>query len=196
MKRLLTALIWLTLAGCSTMSLDAYRGTRPEFRPEVYFDGDTRAWGFFQDRFGKIRRQFVVDITGHNDDGVLTLDERFQYKDGERQTRTWKIRKTGPDTYEGHAGDIIGPAIGQRAGQTLHWRYDINLPMNGSTYKVHFDDWMLQQDDRVMINRTFVSKFGLNVGEVVIFFEKQNLAKAAFIPVLAPSAGRHVQATD
>ena len=196
MKRLLTVLIWLMLAGCSTMPLDAYQGTKPEFRPEVYFDGETRAWGFFQDRFGKIRRQFVVDITGHNDDGVLTLDEHFRYKDGERQMRTWKIRKTGPDAYEGHAGDIIGTAIGQRAGQTLRWRYDINLPMNGSTYKVHFDDWMLQQDDRVMINRSFVSKFGLNVGEVVIFFERQDLAKAAFMPVLAPAATARAQSAD
>ena len=60
----LAAIGVVALVGCSGMQVEDYAGTMPVFRPEEYFQGQTRAWGFFQDRFGTIKRQFVVDIDG------------------------------------------------------------------------------------------------------------------------------------
>lgn len=36
-----------------------------------------------------------------------------------------------------------------------------------------FDDWMWRLDDKRVLNRAYMKKFGLDVGEVIIFFEKQ-----------------------
>ena len=39
--------------------------------------------------------------------------------------------------------------------------------------RLAFDDWMWRQDDNVIINRASVSKFGITVGEVLIFFQRE-----------------------
>jgi hypothetical protein len=40
------------------------------------------------------------------------------------------------------------------------------------TYDVQFDDWMYLMDDRVMLNKAVMSKFGLRLGEVTLTFVK------------------------
>jgi len=38
---------------------------------------------------------------------------------------------------------------------------------------VDFDDWMYLMDDRVMLNRSAMSKFGVYLGEVTLTFRKR-----------------------
>jgi hypothetical protein len=161
------------LTGCAGMKIDDFTDTGPEFLPDEYFIGQTKAWGFFQDRFGTVRREFVVDINGYMEGEILVLDEHFVYADGELDQRTWRIRKLDDGRYQGEADDIIGTAQGEQRGKAMRWRYDFDLAVGERTWRVHFDDWMFLQDENVMINRTTVSKWGLTIGEVYIFFMKQ-----------------------
>jgi hypothetical protein len=39
---------------------------------------------------------------------------------------------------------------------------------------VNFDDWMWQMDEFSMMNRSTMSKFGIDLGEVTLFFRKRN----------------------
>ena len=160
------------------MKIDDFTDTGPEFVPEEYFLGQTKAWGFFQDRFGTVRREFVVDIHGYMDGDVLVLDEDFVYADGEIDKRIWRIRYLGDGRYEGEADDIIGTAQGERRGKAMRWGYDFDLAVGDRTWRVTFDDWMLLQDENVMINRTTVTKWGFTLGEVYIFFQRQPEAAA------------------
>ncbi len=41
-----------------------------------------------------------------------------------------------------------------------------------------FNDWMFLQEDGVVINRARVSKLGFTIGEVTLFFRKQDLDAA------------------
>lgn len=155
------------------MRVEDFAAATPVFKPEEFFQGRTKAWGFFQDRFGNIRRQFVVEIDGRLDGGTLIMDESFAYSDGEKATRIWRIKPLGDGKYEGTAGDVIGTAQGKVAGNAMNFVYQIDLPIQGSTWRVHFDDWMLQQDEEVMVNKSTVTKFGIELGEVFIFFRRQ-----------------------
>jgi hypothetical protein len=172
-RNLFMAVIMIVITGCSAMKIDDFADTGPEFIPEEYFLGQTKAWGFFQDRFGTVRREFVVDIEGYLEDDVLVLDEDFVYADGEVDKRVWRIRHLGDGRYEGEADDIIGTAKGERRGKAMRWVYEFDLATGDRTWRVTFDDWMLLQDENVMINRTTVSKWGFTLGEVYIFFQKQ-----------------------
>ena len=163
----------LTLIGCETMTPDDFKDHKPKLDLFDYFQGQTRAWGLFEDRFGKVRRQFQVDIHGTVADGVLTLDESFRYDDGELASRVWTIRRDGPDGYIGTAPDVIGEARGRAAGNALNWSYALDLPVGGSTWRVAFDDWMFLQPDGVMLNRATISKLGLEIGSVTLSFSKQ-----------------------
>jgi hypothetical protein len=174
MRRLVWALgLVLLLSACgSGMKLEDFEGKQPSFRLEEYFLGPTKAWGWFEDRFGKIRRQFVVEMTGTVEDGVLTLDERFVYDDGERETRIWTIEVQGDGRYRGTTDGVVGAAEGRVVGPALNWTYTFDLKVGDNTWQVHFDDWMIQQDDQVVINKATVSKYGFTLGTVMLFFKK------------------------
>jgi hypothetical protein len=45
--------------------------------------------------------------------------------------------------------------------------------VDGSTWDVQFDDWMFLMDERVMLNRAVMSKFGIRLGEVTLAFYKR-----------------------
>jgi hypothetical protein len=158
------------------MRVEDFEGRQPRFVLEDYFAGDTKAWGIVRDRFGVVRRQFTVDMTGTWDGDTLTLDEHFVYDDGATDRRTWTVRRIDEHTYEGRAADVVGAATGRSFGNALNWRYTLALPIGGRTWHVDFDDWMLLQPDDVLINRADMSKFGIHIGEIVLFFRKDAAA--------------------
>jgi hypothetical protein len=183
----LVGLAFLT-AGCSDMRVEDFAGKQPQFVFEDYFAGETKAWGIVRDRFGKVRRQFTVEMNGSWDGKVLTLDEHFVYDDGETDKRTWVVRKLDEHRYEGTAGDVIGSATGATYGNALNWSYTLALPIGERIWHVDFDDWMFLQPDGVLINRADMSKFGIRLGEIVLFFKKDVGAAAATEPVTNPAA--------
>lgn len=167
------------LAGCSDMQIEDFEGTQPQLVLEDYFTGETQAWGIFEDRFGNLRRQFEVDITGSWDGETLTLEEDFAYADGETDRRVWKITKTGPTSYRGEAADVIGTAEGEIAGNAFNWRYTLALEIGGRTWHVAFDDWMFLRPGGVIVNKAEVTKWGFKIGEATIFFRKPAAEQAS-----------------
>ncbi|MCE8006643.1 DUF3833 domain-containing protein [Aestuariivita sp.] len=139
---------------------------------EVFFHGQSKAYGQFQDVFGTVRRRFEVDITGTWDGQRLTLVEDFVYEDASTERRVWTLTKTGPDSWTGTAPGVIGTARGKERGDTFNWHYTIDLPVPEGTLRVTFDDWMwLLSGDR-LLNRAYMKRFGVDIGEVIIIFEK------------------------
>ena len=147
-------------------------GHGSQFRPEEFFVGRSTAWGLFQDRSGRLRRRFTIDAQGIWELGTLTLTENFTYDDGQSERRVWQITKTGGDSYEGIADDVIGAAHGTIAGNALHWTYRFALRLGRRSITVRFDDWLLRLDDDLLVNRAQVSKFGLRLGDVTCVFRK------------------------
>ena len=158
-----------------------FENNTPKLDLFSFFKGETIAYGIFEDRFGNLKRQFRVNITGNVDNKVLTLDESFLYDDGEKAKRIWKIKKIIDDeqkiSYEGQAEDVEGKATGSVVGNTLNWSYDIFLNIKGSNIKVHFNDWIYKQSDDLAINRAYVSKFGINIGSVTLVFLRGKTAQ-------------------
>ncbi|MDP3288124.1 MAG: DUF3833 family protein, partial [Methyloversatilis sp.] len=92
--------------------------------------------------------------------------------DGTTSRRVWTIRDLGNGRYTGRADDVVGEATGEANGSALRWRYVLALPVDGSVYNVDFDDWMYMIDDKVMLNRSAMSKFGIHLGEVTLSFTR------------------------
>jgi hypothetical protein len=166
----LMATVFLT--GCGGMDIKDFEGNEPTFVLEEFFEGRSQASGIFYDRFGNIRRQFTVDITGAVDGDTLTLVEDFDYDDGEKERRVWTLTRTGETTYEGHADGVVGIAKGEIAGNAFHWQYTFDLKMKDRTLRVHFDDWMFLQPNGVVINRAEVTKWGIGLGTAIISFTR------------------------
>jgi len=160
--------------GCaSSSSLAQIQDGPRQLVLEEYFLGQTSAYGLFEDRFGKVRRQFKVDITGALDGNRLTLTEHFLYDDGERETRIWEIDVLGDGRYRGTAGDVTGIAEGQVSGNAFNWKYKVDLKVGGSVWNVGFNDWMFLMEDDVLLNRAYVTRYGIEIGQVTIAFRKE-----------------------
>jgi hypothetical protein len=161
------------LNGCAGVTVNQYAEQAPALDLPTYFNGTLDAYGMFQKRSGEVVKRFHVVIDAHWQGNVGTLDERFTYSDGSTQQRIWTITKTGSNTYRGTASDVIGEAIGEQAGNALRWQYVLALPVDDKVYHVDFDDWMFLMNDRVMLNRSTMSKWGFDLGEVTLTFVKR-----------------------
>ena len=177
-KSSLIALL-LLLSACSAPDVSHYAKNQPVFDPVRFFVGKTDAWGMFQQRSGEVVKRFHVAIVGREEDGNLILDEQFKYDDGTTQQRIWTLTRQPDGTWRGRAGDVVGEAIGQTAGNAMNLRYTLLLPVDGSTYEMTMDDWMYLIDENTMVNRTSMRKFGIEVGQVTLFFRKSGTTHSA-----------------
>ena len=161
------------LSGCSSPQPAHYAAERPVLDPSVYFNGTLDAWGMFQDRSGRIVKRFTVAMTGRWEGDTGVLEEDFVYSDGTKERRVWTLKRVAPDRFIGTAADVVGEASGILSGNTFNWRYTLALPVDGRVWHVDFDDWMVLVDDRVMLNRAVMSKFGVRLGEVTLSFTRR-----------------------
>ncbi len=165
--------VLLMLASCGGNKLEHYADMEPTFDMRHYFNGPIKAWGIVQERSGKVVSRFDVVMHGSWEGNVGTLKEDFTYYDGSTQQRVWTITQKPDGTYEGTAGDIIGTAKGATSGSAVNWAYSMDVPVGDTTYRLRFDDWMWQMHDGVLINRSYLKKFGFTVAELTLFMQKQ-----------------------
>lgn len=163
----------LLLSGCASAPTPAdYADQKPVLDLRQYFNGQLVAHGLVTDRAGKVLRRFTVQLKGtwQGDDG--TLEEDFLYSDGKTQQRIWRLRHLGGGQYTGRADDVVGEARGEAAGNVLRWRYTLQVPVGTTVYDVDFDDWMYLMNDKIMLNKTKMTKFGIHVGDITLSFTK------------------------
>lgn len=165
--------VLMTLNSCSGHSLEHYSDTSPKADIREYFNGPIKAWGIVQDWRGRVVKRFDVEMVGKWENETGTLTEHFVYYDGKKQERVWTIKQLADGSYEGTASDIIDKAIGKTSGSAMRWNYVMDLPVDDKTYRIRFDDWMWVMHDDVLINRSYLKKFGITVSELTIFMQKQ-----------------------
>lgn len=170
---LLTLFLFSNILGCSSTQVNEYNAEKPKLILSEYFNGDIDAYGIFTNRSGKVVKRFHVLIKASWSGKNGTLDESFSYSDGTTGKRIWTLKEKSDGTYTGTASDVIGEARGEVAGNAFYWEYILNLDVDGSQYKVHFDDWMYLMNDKVMLNKSKMSKWGINLGEVTLTFVKR-----------------------
>jgi hypothetical protein len=174
MRKLMMVLAMIAgLSGCASVDVSEYAREKPMLDLREYFDGTIDAHGIFQDRRGRVVRRFHVLIEARWQGDTGTLDEHFTYSDGSTQRRVWTLVRQPDGSYIGRADDVVGEARGALGGNVLRWRYVLALPVDDKVHHVDFDDWMYLMDDRVMLNRSVMSKWGIRLGEVTLSFYKR-----------------------
>ena len=156
----------------NAMKPEDFKNKKPRLIIEEYLSGNVKAWGVLQNRSGKVTRQFSANLNGKWDGKKLILDEKFNWDDGEVQTRQWQITKIDANNYIGTAEDVVGTAKGYSYGPAFKFEYVLLVPVKGKEIKITFDDWIFKQDERVAINRATMTKFGFKVAELTVVFVK------------------------
>ena len=161
------------LSACSAPQVRDYARETPVLELSEFFQGTVDAYGVFTDRSGKVVKRFtvVMKCEWQGDDGVL--DEVFSYSDGSTQRRVWRMKRHPGGRYTGQADDVVGTAEGQQSGNAFHWTYTLALPVDGRVINVDLNDWMYLMDDKLMLNRAQMSKWGVGLGELTLAFVRR-----------------------
>ena len=161
-------LMVFALNACTTVSVDDYADSEPLFVPESFFSGSLTAYGVVKNYKGFASRSFAADITACWQDGVGTLDERFIFDDGEKQTRVWTLEKNLDGSYNATAGDVRGVGRARVAGNAMFLDYVLTIQLSDSRIDVAVDDRMYLVSEDVLINESTLTKLGLPVGGIVL----------------------------
>ena len=171
-RLLLAGLCALVLSACSSVSVEDYAEHEPRFVAEEFFAGQLTAHGVLKDRSGKVIRLFTATIDASWEDGVGTLDEHFVFDDGEHQTRVWTLTPNGDNFYTATAGDVVGSGSMQVSGNSLFLDYVLRVPYDGETIDLRIDDRMYLVSDRVLLNESIMTKWGFEVGSIMLVIQK------------------------
>ncbi len=164
----------MTLFGCASNQAKQYQNNTPTLTIQKYFNGPLKAYGMLQNWNGKQTRRFDVSITGvWKNDKEGQLHEFFVFNDGEKQTRDWTLTMADAHHFIGTAHDVVGEAKGEQYGNTIHMQYTLRVKVNGKDRDINIDDWLYAINDKVVINRSTLSKFGLTLGQLTITFSKE-----------------------
>lgn len=166
------SILVITLTSCSS-SLKDYENTTPEFDLKDYFTGELEGWGLVKNWKGEVTQRFSVDLSGTWDNNQGRLYELFTYADGRTQERIWNLQKKDNKTSIGTANDVIGMAEGTQAGFAFNWTYQLRIDTQDGPINVTLNDWLYQINNEALVSEAQIKKFGLNVGEVLVFIVKQ-----------------------
>jgi hypothetical protein len=158
----------LALGGCATMHPRDFANSPTHFDLERYFTGHARSWGVFENLGGAPKKWFIADNRGQRQaDGTLVLTQHFNFSDGTKQMRVWRIRRIDATHWDATANDMVGVAHGEAAGNAFYWEYNITVNRENPLATVHVRQWIYQPvgTDTVM-TRLVVTKLGLKLFEV------------------------------
>lgn len=177
LNRVCVVAMLLIISGCSGSGIEYYADNKPEFVAEDFFDGSLTAHGIVKNRSGDVIRTFNASLEGSWKNGEGLLEERFVFDDGEVQYRNWKLSPTGSSSgnhFIGRAEDVIGNADVRTSGNAMFIRYTLLIPYDGDSIEVQVDDRMYLVSDKVLINESKLTKWGFDVGEVVLTIIKSD----------------------
>jgi Protein of unknown function (DUF3833) len=138
------------------------------FELTSFLEGQSRASGIFEDRFGKLRRRFEAAMSGVWRSDIFELTEDFLFDDGERLTRVWRLKPGDAGKFAAETEEIAAPAQGLQGEIRCELTYRMRL---GKLW-FKFEDVFYPASGDMLLNRARVSKFGITVGYVTVVFRR------------------------
>lgn len=155
------------------MAPDMASNPSTRFELTTFLEGRTTAWGIFEDRFGRLRRRFNVEMQGYWHGEAFHLDETFVYDTGEREERTWIVMPHGAGRFTATCADCVGGAVGECDDDSIRMRYRFRLRLKESEIVVAFDDRIYRMGNDIAVNRAVMSKWGVKLGALSLFFRRE-----------------------
>lgn len=163
----------LFLGGCA-LRPSIPEGTFDTFDLQTDLAGKTIGRGNFSAIDGT-SRDFVAYIDGSWDGEVMTLVEDFDYADGVKERKTWKLTLLPNGEYSGIREDVIGTARGYQDGNAFRLEYMLAIPNDDGSpgRKVSFKDVLVKHKDGSIVNKANVGLWGLRVGRVSLTITRE-----------------------
>lgn len=148
-------------------------GVTERFDLTQFLDGRTTAWGIVEDRFGTIRARFTVTMHGHWEGNSFILEEAFSYDAGHSETRRWRVEPHEGGKFSATCSDCVGQASGESSEDAIRMIYRFRLKLSTREIVVNFSDRIYRMSHDTAINRATISKWGVRLGELSVFFKRE-----------------------
>jgi hypothetical protein len=162
------------LSACNSNNINNYSGNIPALDIKTFFNGQLVAKGIVKKYNGQVIRYFNADIDADWQGNTGTLREVFYFDDGEIEYRNWTLHLKESGHFIGTAGDVVGEANGHQKGNAIFMNYILSIPYNKTTLEVTVDDKMYLVTPDTIINESYLYKYGIKVGEVVLTIQKKD----------------------
>lgn len=155
------------------MKVAEFADGRPLLDPAQYFSGRTSSSGVQENRGGAPRQPVTTQTAGRWSGDTLQLEQELEIG-GQKQHRSWRIRKLDAHHFEATANDMVGTARGEAYGNVFHWSFTLELRPGNPLSRVRMTQWMyLQPDGRTLLNHSTIRKFGIVVAQVSEVFQQK-----------------------
>ena len=144
----------------------------PQFKLEVFFSGKVEAFGHMILFFPKKRVDNIkATFDGNFRNSDLHLKE--EYFDGNLKIkRIWIFKKTANNDYIGYEKNVKGSIKVHSRDNILEMSYKFNTHYKCFNFLVNIRDYMYLIDDKTLINKSVISKFGFTIGETILIYKK------------------------
>lgn len=127
-----------------------------EFNPVEFFRGKTHGEGVLKIIF-QAPKHISVDSEGSAEkDGSLLLKQTIHEPEKPPRVRYWRMRQTGPRSFEGTLTDAASPVRVDVEGARIRIRYQGKDHLN-------FDQWLTPAGPKEVHNAMKVKRFGIIV---------------------------------
>jgi hypothetical protein len=158
------------LGACARQPVTAFAGRTPAFDLASFYSGHSKGYGFVFSRSGDVVKQFTADENGTWDGHQLKLHENYLYSDGKTQQRDWVYVRNVDGSWTGRTPDVVGVTTGAQSGNAYRMHYTFDLTSSGSDHTLDFDDWQWMVAPKIMMNRAWGTKFGIEFAEIEAVF--------------------------
>lgn len=116
---------------------------------------------------GRVTSRFRAEFDAQWDGNQGGMREHFHYDTGVEQVRQWSLTLLEDGQIEATAPDVIGVGTGRQMGSAVVLNYRIKLPEQSGGHVLNAVDWMYLTPNGTIMNRSQLSKFGIQVAEIV-----------------------------
>lgn len=160
---------------CGFIAQDAkdYIDESKTFDIREFLSGDLEAFGVACDYAKAVREVFYIDmnVVWNGNEGHLT--EKMNYESGKEEARTWDYKFQDAKNFTATGTNVVKTAIGKLDGNTAALEYGFITPYGFIKMRLSMDDRLFLIDNNTAVNRIFMKKFGMKVGEVIMIIKKK-----------------------
>lgn len=144
------------------------------FRPEEFFLGRTEGGGVVRNPFGKVVRRCQVSTRGARMSayGAISLEETFEYDDGEVDVWRWAISDAGQGAYIAAESQVGSGVIGRRSGEDYALSFRRPIGRARGLLTPRFDTRFTLLAPTLALKVTRVSLLGAPMGVLTAFHRR------------------------
>lgn len=171
-KYIKVIIITLLLASCSEPNIQYAKTQTPKFNIKDFFRGKIIASGIIQNWRGEVTKTFTAKVTSHWNDNNVIITQNITFNNASTLNRKIQMTLINDNSLLIDGIDIDGTGTGKQSGNAVSFSYNLLIPYMKREVSLSTTEWLYMLPDNSVIANISLRKFGIKVGEVIIYMKK------------------------